>query len=79
LVALLVFPFGPPGAEAIPALGLLAFAAKLALLCVFVALLEVATAKLRLFRLPELFAIALVLAILGALAAVVARGVPGPA
>ncbi|HEV8360004.1 MAG TPA: NADH-quinone oxidoreductase subunit H [Candidatus Thermoplasmatota archaeon] len=78
LTAALVLPFGLPSGFDAPdlALGLGGFVLKVGGLAVFLAALEVSTAKLRLFRLPELFAISLVLAVLAALAAVVARGVP---
>ena len=53
--------------------GLLVFAAKVAAVGVAIAVFEVFTAKMRLFRLPELLAGGFVLALLGALTAVVAR------
>lgn len=73
-LALLVLPFGSPGATGawLPGLGL--FLAKVLALSAVVALVEVSTAKMRLFRLPEIFTIGLVLAVLAALAAVVAGG-----
>jgi len=58
LLANLFFPWGVP-AEVTPGaalLGLLALAAKLALLAIALAVLETAIAKLRLFRVPELLA-----------------------
>jgi formate hydrogenlyase subunit 4 len=53
--------------------GLLALVAKVAIVGVAIAVFEVFTAKMRLFRLPELLAGGFVLALLGALTAVVAR------
>lgn len=53
--------------------GLLVLAAKVAVVGVTIAVFEVFTAKMRLFRLPELLAGGFVLALLGALTAVVAR------
>jgi formate hydrogenlyase subunit 4 len=53
--------------------GLLALAAKVAAAGVMIAVFEVFTAKMRLFRLPELLAGGFVLALLGAVTAVVAR------
>ena len=72
LVNLLV-PWGVadrPGALAV-GLGLLALTAKVAVVGVAIAVFEVFTAKMRLFRLPELLAGGFVLALLGALTAVV--------
>jgi formate hydrogenlyase subunit 4 len=72
LVNLLV-PWGVadrPGALAV-GLGLLALIAKVAVVGVAIAVFEVFTAKMRLFRLPELLAGGFVLALLGALTAVV--------
>jgi len=72
LVNLLV-PWGVadrPGAWAFGA-GLLALAAKVAVVGVAIAVFEVFTAKMRLFRLPELLAGGFVLALLGAVTAVV--------
>jgi len=54
-------------------LGLLALVAKVAIVGAAIAVFEVFTAKMRLFRLPELLAGGFVLALLGALTAVVAR------
>jgi formate hydrogenlyase subunit 4 len=53
--------------------GLLALVTKVAIVGVAIAVFEVFTAKMRLFRLPELLAGGFVLALLGALTAVVAR------
>ena len=55
------------------AVGLLALVAKVAVVGVTIAVFEVFTAKMRLFRLPELLAGGFVLALLGAVTAVVAR------
>jgi formate hydrogenlyase subunit 4 len=66
LLANLFFPWGVPSLVA-PApilLGLLALAAKLALLTVGLAVLETIVAKLRLFRVPELLAGSFALALL---------------
>ncbi|HEY5303692.1 MAG TPA: NADH-quinone oxidoreductase subunit H [Acidimicrobiales bacterium] len=74
LVNLLV-PWGVadrPGVLAF-GLGLLALVAKVAIVGAAIAVFEVFTAKMRLFRLPELLAGGFVLALLGALTAVVAR------
>ena len=53
--------------------GLLALVAKVTAVGVMIAVFEVFTAKMRLFRLPELLAGGFVLALLGAVTAVVAR------
>ncbi len=53
--------------------GLLALVAKVTAVGVIIAVFEVFTAKMRLFRLPELLAGGFVLALLGAVTAVVAR------
>lgn len=74
LVNLLV-PWGVadrPGVLAF-SVGLLALGAKVAAAGVSIAVFEVFTAKMRLFRLPELLAGGFVLALLGAVTAVVAR------
>jgi formate hydrogenlyase subunit 4 len=74
LVNLLV-PWGVadrPGALAF-CVGLLALGIKVVAAGVAIALFEVFTAKMRLFRLPELLAGGFVLALLGAVTAVVAR------
>jgi formate hydrogenlyase subunit 4 len=55
------------------ALGLVVVAAKVALAATAVAIFEVTTAKLRLFRLPELLAGGFILAVVGAVTAVVTR------
>jgi formate hydrogenlyase subunit 4 len=74
LVNLLV-PWGVasrPGALAF-VVGMIALVAKVAVTGVAIAIFEVFTAKMRLFRLPELLAGGFVLALLGAVTAVVAR------
>jgi formate hydrogenlyase subunit 4 len=74
LVNLLV-PWGVanrPGSLAF-LVGLVALGAKVVVTGVAVAIFEVFTAKMRLFRLPELLAGGFVLALLGAITAVVAR------
>jgi formate hydrogenlyase subunit 4 len=74
LLANLFFPWGVPSAVA-PApivLGLLALAGKLAVLTVFLAVLETIVAKLRLFRVPELLAGSFALALLSVTAVFVA-------
>jgi formate hydrogenlyase subunit 4 len=53
--------------------GLVALAAKVAAVGVALAVFEVSTAKVRLFRLPELLAGAFVLALLGVVSGLVAR------
>ncbi len=55
------------------AVGLVALVAKLALAATLLSLIEVATAKLRLFRVPELLAGAFALAAVGAITAVALR------
>jgi formate hydrogenlyase subunit 4 len=72
LMTLLVNVFFPIGiaADASPAslgLGLLAYSAKLLLLCAAVVLVETTNAKLRLFRVPDLLSAAFVLATLALL------------
>lgn len=76
LVLVLVFPVGIARTPEVGAtlLGLAAFLAKLLGLATLIGLVEVSNAKWRLFRLPELFVLALALAILGAIAAVLAGG-----
>jgi len=54
-------------------IGVVALAAKVLVTGVAIATFEVFTAKMRLFRLPELLAGGFVLALLGAVTAVVAR------
>jgi formate hydrogenlyase subunit 4 len=74
LVNLLV-PWGVadrPGVLAF-SVGMLALGAKVVATGVMIAVFEVFTAKMRLFRLPELLAGSFVLALLGAVAAVVVR------
>ena len=74
LVNLLV-PWGVADHSGVAAfcLGLLALGAKVVVAGVSIAVFEVFTAKMRLFRLPELLAGGFVLALLGAVTAVVAR------
>jgi len=60
-----------PAGGAVCRLGLLALVAKVCAVGATIAVFEVFTAKLRLFRLPELLAGGFVLALLGALTAVV--------
>jgi formate hydrogenlyase subunit 4 len=75
LLVNLLAPWGvanQPGAL-IFSVGLFALAAKVAAVGVMIAVFEVFTAKMRLFRLPELLAGGFVLALLGAVTAVVAR------
>lgn len=55
------------------ALGLVALVLKVAFMGIAIAIFEVFSAKLRLFRLPELLAGGFILAVLGAVTAVVAR------
>jgi formate hydrogenlyase subunit 4 len=74
LLANLFFPWGVPSLVA-PApilLGLLALVGKLAVLTVFLAVLETIVAKLRLFRVPELLAGSFALALLSVTAVFVA-------
>jgi formate hydrogenlyase subunit 4 len=71
----LLVPWGVadrPGALFI-GIGLVALVAKVAAVGIGIAVFEVFTAKMRLFRLPELLAGGFVLALLGAVTAVVAR------
>lgn len=75
LLVNLLAPWGVadrPGVLAF-SVGLLALGAKVAAAGVTIAVFEVFTAKMRLFRLPELLAGGFVLALLGAVTAVVAR------
>jgi formate hydrogenlyase subunit 4 len=78
LVALLVNLFAPwgvatrPGAPAL-VIGLVALAGKVALVGMAIATFEVFTAKLRLFRVPELLAGGFVLAVFASLTALVVR------
>jgi formate hydrogenlyase subunit 4 len=66
LGANLFFPWGIAGAAggAHLVLGLVVLAAKTAAIGAAIAVLEVATAKLRLFRVPEILSAAFVLAVL---------------
>jgi formate hydrogenlyase subunit 4 len=77
-MTLLVNLFLPWGMAATAAplailVGLLAFAAKLALLTLALALLETSVAKLRLFRVPELLAGSFALALLSVLSVFLLR------
>jgi formate hydrogenlyase subunit 4 len=70
LVAAVFLPFGSAPAGFAPlgwALGLLAWAAKLAVLCLALAAFESAIAKMRVFRVPEFLGAALLVGILGAI------------
>ena len=66
LAANLFFPWGIAVTRSIPglALGLLALGAKTAVLAAVIAVAEVSTAKLRLFRVPEILSAGFVLAVL---------------
>nr|WP_235913888.1 NADH-quinone oxidoreductase subunit H [Pseudoroseomonas coralli] len=69
LLAALFLPFGTAPADAGPLawlFGLLAWAIKLGLLAVALAILESVIAKMRVFRVPEFLGAALLLALLGA-------------
>jgi formate hydrogenlyase subunit 4 len=77
LLAALFAPFGlaPPGAGPLSwALGLLAFAAKIAALALALAAFESAIAKMRVFRVPEFLGAALLFALLGAVLLFVSTG-----
>ena len=70
LLAAIFFPFGtaPPGFAPLGwVVGLLAWAAKMAVLCLALAAFESAIAKMRVFRVPEFLGTALLLALLAAL------------
>ncbi|HUZ21553.1 MAG TPA: NADH-quinone oxidoreductase subunit H [Acidimicrobiales bacterium] len=75
LVANLFFPWGiaTTTSPAAVVIGLVALGAKTAAIAVAIALLEVSTAKLRLFRVPELLAGGFVLAVLAVVAGLVTR------
>jgi formate hydrogenlyase subunit 4 len=70
LLAAIFFPFGTAPAGFAPlgwVVGLLAWAAKMAVLCLALAAFESAIAKMRVFRVPEFLGTALLLALLAAL------------
>jgi formate hydrogenlyase subunit 4 len=75
LLANLFVPWGlaEPSGPTTALMGVLALAAKLAVLTTAVALLETAVAKLRLFRVPELLAGSFALAFLSLMAVFVVR------
>lgn len=75
LVANLFFPWGIATTASLPQLllALVVLGAKAAVLAVAVSLLEIRTAKLRLFRVPELLAGGFVLAVLAVVAGLVTR------
>jgi formate hydrogenlyase subunit 4 len=77
LIACVFTPWGlaPAGAGAVAAaIGLAAYAGKLALGGALLALFETAVAKMRVFRVPEFLGVALMLGFLGALLLFVSRG-----
>jgi formate hydrogenlyase subunit 4 len=65
LLANLFFPWGIAATASVPhlALGLAVLAAKTAAIAGVIAIIEVSTAKLRLFRVPEILSAAFVLAV----------------
>lgn len=70
LIAALFLPFGAASAGFAPLgwlIGLLAFVAKMAVLCLMLAAFESAIAKMRVFRVPEFLGVALLLGLLGAI------------
>lgn len=70
LIAALFLPFGTAPAGFAPlgwVLGLVAWVAKMALLCLALAAFESAIAKMRVFRVPEFLGVALLLGLLGAI------------
>ena len=75
LVANLFFPWGIASSASLPQLSLavVVLAAKAATIAVVIALIEVSTAKLRLFRIPELLAGGFVLAVLAVMTGLVTR------
>jgi formate hydrogenlyase subunit 4 len=75
LVANLFFPWGIASSVSIPHLGLgvVALGTKVAAIAIVIALIEVSTAKLRLFRVPELLAGGFVLAVLAVMTGLVTR------
>lgn len=75
LLAGLFFPWGVDRAGTLASLGvgIVAFAAKVAAIGVVLAVFEAHTAKLRLFRVPELLALSFVLAFMAVVSSVVLR------
>lgn len=75
LLVNLFFPWGIDTSRSVAALliALVALAAKTALLAIVIALIEVSTAKLRLFRIPELLAGGFVLAVMAVTAGLVIK------
>lgn len=70
LIACIFAPFGIVTQDGPPSLllvAVLAYLAKLGIACVLLAIFEMATAKMRLFRVPNLLGIALMLGLLGTL------------
>jgi formate hydrogenlyase subunit 4 len=70
LIVSVFLPFGAAPAGFAPlgwALGVVAWVAKMALLCVALAAFESAIAKMRVFRVPEFLGVALLLGLLGAI------------
>ena len=70
LIAAIFLPFGTAPAGFAPVgwvVGILAWAAKLAVLCLALAAFESAIAKMRVFRVPEFLGVALLLGLLGAI------------
>ncbi len=70
LLAAIFFPFGTAPVGFAPVgwvIGLLAFIAKMGVLCLALAVFESAIAKMRVFRVPEFLGAALLLGLLGAL------------
>jgi formate hydrogenlyase subunit 4 len=78
LIAVLFAPFGitPTGSVApwLWALGIAAWAAKIVLMAAALALFETLRAKLRVFRVPELLGMALLLGLLAAIFLFVSQG-----
>jgi formate hydrogenlyase subunit 4 len=77
LIACVFAPWGlaPVGAGALPhVIGAAAYVAKLAVAGVLLALLETATAKMRVFRVPDFLGAAFMMGILGVLLLFVSRG-----
>jgi formate hydrogenlyase subunit 4 len=75
LIANLFFPWGvaTSAAPLAVAIGLAALALKVTAIVIVIALVEVRTAKLRLFRVPELLAGGFVLAVLAVVTGLVTR------
>jgi formate hydrogenlyase subunit 4 len=70
LIAAIFLPFGTAPAGFAPlgwVVGAVAWAAKLAMLCLVLAAFESAIAKMRVFRVPEFLGVALLLGLLGAI------------